>query len=83
MPSFDHEVVTRRQHVRAGATPGRRGPIAIDASGAARLVELLAALDWISASTRCLPGISGLIADELDPQIGELRTILGIAASDE
>lgn len=83
MPSFDHEVVTRRQHVRAGATPGRRGPIAIDSGDAARLVELLAALDRISAALRTLPGTCSLCAGDLDGQVAELRTILGIGASDE
>lgn len=81
MSGFDSEVVARRQHVRAGATAGRRGPIAVDAGDAARLVEVLAALDAVAAGLRGLPGVGSLCASDLDGQIAELRAILGIEAS--
>lgn len=90
MPSFDQEVVARRRHVRSGATPGRRGPIAVDAGDAARLVEALAALGALGANVAYLETEASIrghheggqpLSADMAAQIAELRAILGIEAS--
>lgn len=81
MPSFDNQIVERRQHVRTAATAtGRRGPIAVDAADAARIVALLTELGVQAAQVSQYPG-AGTLSRDMGARVGELFALLRIETS--
>lgn len=88
MPSFDSEIVARRQAVREQAHADRPAPIVVDVREALRVAEVLGELDRLVEVARTagqfagLPGIVPMRMQEAAERLVELQTLLGLRGGD-